>query len=297
MKVRIGYGPGAQGARGPAFENLVDSLERLGFDSLWLSERATGESLDPLVGLATAAGRTTRLKLGTSVLVAPGRNPYLLAKQVASIDRLSGGRMLPAFGLGIVDPAEQQAFGVARNERSGWVEEALPLMRKLWTGERVGDEGPRFGLSGLRLALTPLQDPLDVWLGGAAPGELRRVGRLADGWLPSFCTPDDAASGRKIVEEAAGAAGRRIDPEHYGAVILYSRSPLADSVVRLLASRRPGSTPEQVIAVGLPAIRERVERFVERGFSKFVIAPLGGVGAWEDELEEIAELVLPLQSR
>ena len=103
MKVRIGLGLGTQVPTDDAGElaELVDSLEDLGFDSLWLSERATGVAPDPLVALAVAAGRTRRLKLGTSVLVLPGRNPVLLAKQLASLDRLSDGRLLPAVGLGV----------------------------------------------------------------------------------------------------------------------------------------------------------------------------------------------------
>ena len=120
MKVRIGFGLGTLGAAqdGATFGALIEALEALRFDSLWLSERATGPTLDPLVALAVAAGRSTRLKLGTSVQVLPGRNPVLLAKQWASLDVLSNGRTLPAFGLGVVDPTEQQAFGVAREERA-----------------------------------------------------------------------------------------------------------------------------------------------------------------------------------
>src|SRR5581483_12414852 len=117
------------------FVRMVDELERLRFDSLWLSERLTGLAPDPLIGLAVAAGRTRRLKFGTSVLVVPGRNPVILAKELASLDVLSGGRMLPAVGLGAVRPAEQAAFGVAREARAAWFEEALPLMRELWTGQ------------------------------------------------------------------------------------------------------------------------------------------------------------------
>ena len=100
-KVRIGVGLGTatDEASGPGFAAVVDRLEALGFDSLWLSERASGPVPDPLVALAVAAGRTTHLKLGTSVLVVPGRNPVLLAKAMASLDVLSGGRFLPAVGL------------------------------------------------------------------------------------------------------------------------------------------------------------------------------------------------------
>src|SRR5439155_1544238 len=128
MRVRVGYGAGTQGlARdGDRFGELVDGLEQVGFDSLWVSERATGPIPDPMVALAFAAGRSRRIKLGTSVQVLPGRNPLLLAKAWASLDRISGGRALPAFGLGVVDPTEQQAFGVTREERAAWFDVAFP---------------------------------------------------------------------------------------------------------------------------------------------------------------------------
>src|SRR3954468_20204019 len=138
MKIRIGFASGVSGdGHDAGFGQLVDDLERLGFDSLWLSERVSSPIHDPLLGLAYAAGRTRRLKLGTSVLVLPGRNPVLLAKELASLDRLSNGRLLPAFGLGIADPSEQQAFGVARRDRAKWFNEALPLLRELWSGAPV----------------------------------------------------------------------------------------------------------------------------------------------------------------
>src|SRR5437763_12515414 len=139
MKIRIGVGLTAlaPASDGEHFGALVDELERLGFDSLWLSERATAPSPEPMVGLAFAAGRTRRLKFGTSVQVLPGRNPVLLAKAWATLDRLTNGRALPAFGLGVVDPLEQQAFGVAREERAARFDEALSLMRRLWAEDTV----------------------------------------------------------------------------------------------------------------------------------------------------------------
>jgi alkanesulfonate monooxygenase SsuD/methylene tetrahydromethanopterin reductase-like flavin-dependent oxidoreductase (luciferase family) len=146
MKVRIGYGLGTRSLTNDAarFTAFVDALEAHGFDSLWLSERLTGECPDPLIGLAVAAGRTQKLKLGTSVQVLPGRNPVLLAKEWASLDRLSSGRTLPAFGLGVADPREQQAFGVERGDRAKWFDEALPLIRRLWTEDSVDHDGTRF---------------------------------------------------------------------------------------------------------------------------------------------------------
>src|SRR5947207_2799715 len=204
MKVRIGFGLGTAGLRDDQrFAGLVADLERLGFDSLWLSERLTSPTLDPVVGMAFAAGATRSLKLGTSVLVLPGRNPALLAKQLASLDRLSGGRLLLAFGLGLADPAEHQAFGVDRRERAAWFDEALPLLRRLWTEDDVDHDGPRFCYRGLSVRPKPIQNPLEVWMGGLGPRTLKRIGQMADGWLPSQCTPADAAAGRKAIEQAA----------------------------------------------------------------------------------------------
>src|SRR5689334_12276274 len=104
MKVRVGVGRGALTGVGDKFGAMVDDPERVRFTSLWLSDRATGHAPDPMIGLAFAAGRTKKLKLGTSVQVLSGRNPALVAKEWASLDRLSNGRALPAFGLGVVDP-------------------------------------------------------------------------------------------------------------------------------------------------------------------------------------------------
>ncbi|MGH8998913.1 MAG: LLM class flavin-dependent oxidoreductase [Acidimicrobiia bacterium] len=296
MKIRIGFGLGTRASSdGDRFAGLVDSLEELGFDSLWLSERLTGDCPDPIVGLSVAAGRTTNLKLGTGVAVLPGRNPVVVAKAWATLDRLSGGRTLPAFGLGVPDPGEHAAFGVAREERATWFDEALPLIRRLWSEEVVHHHGPRFHLDGVRLAPKPLQKPPDVWLGGLAPSELRRIGRLGDGWLASFCTPDDVTRARPVIEDAAGAAGRAIDPGHWGALVPYlpANTEPPPELVELLRRRRPDVDLGTVIFTGRPAVRHAVDVFVDAGVSKFVLVPLVEPPSWDDELGELAATVLP----
>jgi probable F420-dependent oxidoreductase len=297
MKVRIGFGLGTQGLRDDGdLARVVDGLERLGFDSLWLSERVTGAAPDPVVALAFAAGRTTKLKFGTSVLVLPGRNPVLLAKELATLDVLSGGRLLPAVGLGTPDPAEHQAFGVDRSERAAWFEEALPLMRRLWTEDGVDHDGDRFTYKALTVRPKPLQSPIDVWLGGLSSSELRRTGRLGDGWLPSFCTPEKAAAGRVVVEASAAAAGRAIDPEHYGALIPYVHGALPERLVTALAARRPGVDPTALIPVGLDGLAASLERFVDHGVSKFVVVPVAEPNDWDDELGALADRLMSLQT-
>jgi probable F420-dependent oxidoreductase len=297
VKVRIGYGLGVQGLRDSGrFGELVDGLEGRGFDSLWLSERLTGDAPDPLVGLAFAAGRTSKLKLGTSVQVLPGRNPVDVAKEWASLDRLSGGRTLPAFGLGVANPAEQQAFGVAREERAAWFDEALPLVRRLWIEDAVDHDGPRFSYRGLSVRPKPVQQPPDVWLGGRAKSELRRVGRLGDGWLPSFSTPGEVAAGRVVVEEAAADAGREIEVEHYGALVIYVRDAIPDLLATAIKTRRPDADPAELVPVGLPALRAHLERFLEHGFSKLVLVPAHDPASWAAELDDVAGEILPLQT-
>lgn len=293
----FGLGTAAGMAADPdTFAPLVDALEHLGFDSLWLSERLSGPAPDPLAALAFAAGRTSKLKLGTSVLVVPGRNPAVLATELATIDRLSGGRMLPAVGLGAVDPVEQQGFGVSRTERAGWFDEAVPLLRRFWAGEPVDHEGERFRYEGVRILPTPVQEPLEVWMGGVAPSELRRVGRLADGWLPSFSSPQNVSAGRSEVENAAEAAGRAIDPEHWGALVLYAGGEVPDRLVAAVAKRRPDADLADLVAADHRGLRTTLERFVEVGFSKFVVVPVGEPPSWTDELATLAEAVLPLQA-
>jgi len=300
VKVRIGVGLGVAGLRDDdGFGDFVDALEGHGFDSLWLSERVGGDAPDPVVGLAVAAGRTRRLKLGTSVQVLPGRNPALLAKEWASLDRLSGGRALPAFGLGNPLAAEHQAFGVSREERAPIFDEALPLIRRLWSEDGVDHEGAHFSYRGLTVRPKPVQGAMDVWLGGRARSELRRCGRLGDGWLASFLTAPECAARQPEIEKAAADAGRAIDAEHFGAMVLHARESVPEAIRDRLALVRPESDATELVAVGDDGLRSRLQEYVDVGFSKLVVVPLDEPPAttgWDAALGHIADAVLDLQS-
>jgi probable F420-dependent oxidoreductase len=298
VKVRIGMGLGTQTLAGDAerFPGFVDAVEHRGFDSLWLSERLTGPAPDPLVALAVAAGRTRRLKLGTSVLVVPGRNPVVLAKELASLDRLSGGRLLPGVGLGAPVPAEHRAFGVDRRARAGLFDEALSLIRRLWTEDEVHHEGEHFHVDGVTLRPRPLQQPIDVWLGGTAPSELRRTGRSGDGWLPSFTVPAEVEAGWATINRVAAEHDRAIEDEHLGVLVIYVRGELPDAIAAVVANRRPELDPRDVVPTGIDGLRRQLERFIAVGASKFVVVPLADPGDWEAELDELAEAVLPLET-
>lgn len=296
VKVRIGYGLGTRTSlHDDRFGAVVDALERHRFDSLWVSERIGGPAPDPLVAMSYAAGRTEHLKFGMSVMVLPGRNPVVLAKAMASLATMSGGRLLPAFGLGIVDPLEQQAFGVDRRERAAWFDEAMAVMRACWTGEPVVHHGDRFHYDGVRVQ--PAPERMDVWLGGRAPSELQRVGRLADGWLPSFVTPADAAAGRTVIERVCSEHDREIEDDHYGVLIPFGPAP--EPVLALLRTRRPDLDPAELVPSSWDELVETIGRFVEVGTSKFVVLPLvepDTVDQWDAHLADAADALLPLQS-
>ncbi|NQY57815.1 MAG: LLM class flavin-dependent oxidoreductase [Ilumatobacteraceae bacterium] len=298
MKLRIGYGLGTgTNLHDPSYGVVVDALERLGFDSLWLSEKVSGSAPDPLVAMAYGAGRTSRLKFGMSVMVLPGRNPVLVAKEMATLAVMSGGRLLPAFGLGAVNPVEQQAFGVERGERAALFNEAFDVMRACWSGDPVHHHGARFDFDGV--TVQPVPKRMDVWLGGIAPSELRRVGRLADGWLPSFVLPDDAAEGRKVIEETCAEHERSIDDDHYGVLIPYCFGAVPDALVAALAKRRPDlEDPRVLVPDSWDELGALIKRFEDVGTTKFVVVPIvepGDATAWVEHLEHAAEALLPLE--
>ena len=299
-KVRIGYGLGTSTTlNGPSYGTVVDSLEALGFDSLWLSERISGPAPDPLVAMAYGAGRTERLKFGMSVMVLPCRNPVVLAKELATLANMSGGRLLPAFGLGAVDPVEQQAFGVQRGERAQLFDEMLTVMRHCWTGESFTHHGNRYDYDEIRVQ--PAATKMEVWLGGIAPSELRRVGRMADGWLPSFVTPADATAGRTVIEDVCAEHDRQIEHDHFGVLVPYSFGPIPDRLLALLAKRRPDLTdPSELVPTSWEGLTDLIRQFIEVGTSKFVVLPLAepeNADAWVAHLAEAAEVLLPIGTR
>jgi len=301
VKVRIALAPGAAMVDRSAYCRFIDAMEAHGFDTVWLSDVPLGNVVDPLVGLALAAGRTERLKLGANVVV-PGRNPLMLAKELAQLDRLSGGRLLLSFVPGQDTVAERTALGVARADRGAIIDEVMGLCRRWWSGETVEHHSRRYDIDGIAIDPLPLQQPLELWLGGIGPRALERVGRLADGWLTARATPEQAGAGRRIIEAAAADAGRVVDPEHFGISLPYCRTPLDDTAAAAYL-RRPGAPApaeqparRDVLPVGAAELVELIERHVAAGLTKFVLRPVRLEHGWDDELAWLARTVLPLQS-
>lgn len=296
MKVRIAVSPGLETWDAPMLPAFIDAVEQLGFDTIWLSDVPMTPIVDPLVGLTFAAGRTTRLKLGAN-LVPIGRNPMLLAKQLAQLDRLSGGRVLLSLVPGLDQPGERESLGIGDSPRGRFIETVMPLLRAWWAGDSVVHRDDHFDFAGISVRPLPVQDPLEIWLGGVGPLALRRAGRLSDGWLGAAITPEEAGNAVATINDAAAVAGRSIDPEHFGLSIPYAREAPSADVITAMRARRVDGRVDQILAIGPDALRELLLAHVDQGLSKFVIRPVAAdTTGWRDDLEHLAETVLDLQT-
>jgi len=288
VKVRIAVGIGGTEIDADALGEIVTALAEHRFDSLWVSEVLTSPGPDPLITLATAAQLNPRIKLGTTMLL-PGRHEMRLAKSLASLDVLSRGRLLVTFVPGLAQGPERDAVGVPVSGRAETIERSIPRLRQWWAGEAV---------DGVRISPQPIQDPLEIWLGGLAPRSLIRCGTIADGWLGAACTPGEAGAARTSIEAAATAAGRRVDPEHFGMSIGYSTTPLSDRQLAGIAARIRDRdvSPHDLVPVGLPAVRAALESYLDAGISKFVLRPMSLTGTWNEEIAALADAVGSLQT-
>jgi len=276
VKIRFGVGLGAD-TTPDQLADIVDHLETSGVDSLWFSELVYSPAVDPMVGMAYALARTTRLKVGTSVAVLPGRHPVLVAKQLASLAALAPKRVLPVFGLRSAIPAEREVFVVPDGERAAVFDESLRVLRSALVDDSATYTGQYFTVSGAAIAPRPAP-PLDIWLGGSAPAAFRRIGTLGDGWLGSFLTPTEARAGREAIERTAAQAGRRIEPDHFGislAVAEGADGELPPELVAAARRRRPELDPGELIAAGWDQLHRQLDAYIDAGLTKFVIRPTG----------------------
>jgi probable F420-dependent oxidoreductase len=285
MKVRIGISLGPAGTA-EGFAAAVDLLEQARVDSLWLPENVYTPLVEPFTGMAFALSRTRRLKAGSAISVLPGRHPVLVAKQLASLSGLAPGRVLPVFGLQPAQPAERGLFPVPAGQRAAVFDESLTLLRLLLTKETVSFDGSFFSVSGASVGTLPAK-PLDIWLGGSAPGGLRRVGRLADGRLGSLLTPAEAGAAVGVIQQAAADAGREVEPDHFGLSLPIAFDGIPEPMLASVRRRRPDADPQTLIASGWDGASSMLERYVEAGLSKFVVrpaAPPASFGAFVDGL-------------
>jgi len=294
MKVRIGVSLGAAGAPGE-FEAAVGLLEAHGVDSLWLPENVFGPAVEPFTGMTFALAKTARLKAGSGISVLPGRHPVLVAKQLASLAGLAPGRVLPVFGLQPALAAERGLFSVPPGQRGAVFDEALTLLRLMLTNETVTYDGAFYSVASASVGALPAK-PLDIWLGGSAPAGLRRIGRLADGWLGSFLTPPEAARAVATINDAADEAGRAVDQDHFGTSLAIAFDGIPDTLAAAAKRRRPDTDPADLIADGWAGARAMISAFTDAGLSKFVVRPAVSPASFEAFIEAFTRELMPLQN-
>lgn len=292
MKVRFGIGTGSAGTPTDLPE-LVDRLEDAGVDSLWFSELIFAPTVDPTVGMAYALSRTSRLKVGTSVAILPGRHPVLVAEQLASLATLAPGRVLPVFGLQPATPQERELFPVA-GRRGDVFDESLRLLRAVLREDGVDFDGDFFTVRGARVGNRPARPP-DIWLGGRAPAAFRRIGRYGDGWLGSFLTPAEAAAGVAAINVEAEAAEREIEDDHFGITLLLAQDGIPVELSAGITRQRPGVDPADLVAGSWPELHRLIDGYLRAGLSKFVVVPADG-NPLDGFLDRFVTELLPRQN-
>ncbi|MBI4337867.1 MAG: LLM class flavin-dependent oxidoreductase [Chloroflexi bacterium] len=278
----------------------VQRCEALGLDSLWFTDSRMQPrlTLEPVVAMMAAAARTKRLKFGTAVMVLPTRSPVVLARELATLDFLAGGRTILGIGIGGPHGLPEgvlQGYGLgSQREAAGRADEMIVLLRKLWTEREVKYDGKYYHVGGMQVFPKPVQQPsIPIWVGGKSEGALRRAGRLGDGWFPTASTPEECRQGKQKVIQYAKQFGRTIPDDHYGAYLSFS---IAGS--REEAERRASAKSSPTNAVGDPdQVRAKVKEYISAGISKFTMVPMGPGKEFFGQLDLLAkEVVAPLQT-
>jgi probable F420-dependent oxidoreductase len=264
-----------------AYWRWVDMCEAGGVDSIWQTDRIVGRQpfLESMTTMAALAGRTRRMRFGMNVVSLAFRDPVLLAKQCATIDMLSEGRLLPAFGIGNPLAPEWRALGVDTKTRGRKTDECLEIIRRLWREESVDFSGTFYKLRNVTIAPRPVQPDLPMWIGGSSDAAIRRAARIGTGWQAGGDVPAEAGRVVAAIKAAATEAGRSIDEDHYGAGFAFHfGSQDTPGVGRAMEAyaKRTGRDATHAFAVGdADTIFARLSEYVDVGVSKFILRPLG----------------------
>ena len=296
MKIRMGFGFANYPLDSPrSFFQWAEMLESGNVDSMWQSDRLISPDsyLESISMLATLAGCTEKIKFGMNAIVAPLRDPLILAKQCATIDYLSNGRLLPMFGVGYPNAAEWAATGKSPDHRGSISNEMFELMTLLWSQESVTYEGKYFQYKDATIAPRPIQQPLPLWIGGQSKAAARRTARVGSGWIGGAASPEDVGKTIRMIKDELQEVGRSIDDDHYGATIAYRiGSADDDAVVNSPFINRTGIGKVDVsplLCIGdAQTLIDRIRAYVAEGASKFVLFPIAAGDADVFEQTRIA---------
>ena len=279
MKLGISFANSGKFSRPELFAELARNCEALGFESLWTVEHVVipqphmpypcskdghmpgGDEVpipDPLIPLAYAAAITARLKLSTGVIILPQRHPLYLAKQLATLDLLSNGRMMVGIGSGWMKE-EFDSLQIQFNQRGARTDESIQAMRSLWTQPAASFHGKHFHFHDVKSYPKPLQTGgIPIHIGGHSLAAARRAGRFGDGFFPTLTSPDKLSALFAVTREEAKKAGRNPDAIEFSAMAPGkpdSVKALRDIGVTRIILAPPSSDPARLRA-GLAKIAE-----------------------------------------
>lgn len=287
-----------------AYWRWVDLIDHGGIDSFWQTDRVVSREpiLECMTTIAAVAGRTKKLKFGMNVVSLALRDPILVAKQCATIDVLSEGRLLPAFGVGSPAAPEWKALNLDTKSRGSKTDEGLEIIKRLWTEESVDFQGKHFKLIGASIAPRPVQPDIPMWIGGNSEAAIERTARVGTGWQAGPESPKQAGQVVQAIKAAATRYGRTIDDDHYGAGFPFYFGREGDPVLdraREAYQRRTKRDPAGYFAVGDASdIVQRIAEYVENGVEKFVLRPVGrGDDGIMAQTRRLAEEVIPEVAR
>lgn len=281
------------------------ALEGLPIDSLWTGGHVASPNPSPeaLMGLARLSAATERVKIGTSILLLPLYSPAIVAKQVADLDRATGGRVILGVGVGGEYPQEFRACGVPMEERGRRADEAIPLLRRLWSAEKISHDGRFYPMRDVKVHPAPAQEggPPIVVAGRQDPA-MRRAALLGDGWMPYLYSPRRYASSVARIRELAEEGGRDLHLFEWYAFI-FVNTHRDGRHARQEAAAMMGGTYDQdfgplvdsVAAAGTPGeVLEKVEQFVAAGARHLIFLPATTQTAGYDAIvRDLVEEVLP----
>jgi len=280
-------------ARG--FWRWVEMCEEGGVDSIWQSDRVVSREpvLEVMSVMAALAGATKRIKFGMNVASVALRDPLLLAKQCATIDYLSGGRLLPAFGVGSPRAPEWQVMGLSFKGSGLIADEGMQVIARLWKEDSVTFHGKHFHFENASISPRPVQKELPLWVGGSSEVALKRTARLGTGWQASAETPEEVRPLVARIKALTAEYGRSIDYDHFGIGIAYRFGNWDEPAVARQGEayrKRTGRDPSKAFAVGDgKLIVERIRQYVDAGIHKFVLRPVGAGD--EDLLDQTRRMI------
>ena len=296
MSVGVGIGISElpfERARG--FWRWVEMCEESTVDSIWQTDRLITDNpmLESLTTMAAIAGATERLKFGVNVVALGWRDPLVVAKQCASIDFLSEGRLLPAFGIGTPRGEEWRATGRDTGGRGARTDEALDIISRLWAGETVDYDGECYRYREARISPLPVQKRLPLWIGGSAPQAIERTARWGTGWQAGIDAAHEVAPVIAAIKARSRELGRVIDEDHYGAGFGFRFGSQTEPIVQRNAEvlrERLGRDADGYTAVGgVDEIMALLRRFHAAGVHKFVLRPIAS--GTEDMLSQTRALI------